>query len=185
LIASESLPARVLPAGLYVAHPYTPYCSTFRYVGRYRYLLTFVTFNRDKAFIDAAAVDLVLAQFRRAGTEKKFEIVVYCAMPDHVHLVVEGLSDASDLKAFVKLAKQYSGFYYAHVNRTKLWQHGINDHIVRDDVDFLDRVRYVVNNPVAAGLAARPEDYPFLGSDRWSIQELIEWCKPRAGGSPA
>ncbi len=162
-----------------MAHPYTPYCPTFNYVGRHRYALTFVTFDRNKAFNEPARVNLVLAQILRAAADKQFEIVVYCAMPDHLHMVVEGLSETSDLKGFAKLAKQYSGFYYARAYaRAKLWQHGANDHIVRDDVDLLDRVRYVVNNPVAAGLVARPEDYPFLGSQRWSMQELIAWCRP-------
>jgi len=165
-----------------VAHPYTPYCSTFSYVGRYRYALTFVTFDRHKAFSEAACVHLVLAQVLRAAAEHQFEVVVYCAMPDHLHLVVEGLAETSHLKRFVKLAKQYSGFYYARAHeRAKLWQHGGNDHIVRDDVDFLDRVRYVVNNPVAAGLVADPRDYRFLGSQRWSMEELIAWCRPRVG----
>jgi REP element-mobilizing transposase RayT len=166
-----------------MAQSYPVHCPTFSYVGTHRYLLTFVTFDRNRIFSNAAAAALALSQIRRAASEKQFDIVVYCAMPDHLHLVVEGLHDTSDLKAFVKLAKQYSGFYYAKANRrAKLWQHGSHDHIVRDDVDFLDRVRYVVNNPVAAGLAARPEDYRLLGSDRWSIPELIEWCKPRIGG---
>jgi hypothetical protein len=98
--------------------------------------------------------------------------------------VVEGRTNNSDLKAFAKLAKQYCGYYYARAHRgAGLWQKGMNDHIIRDDVDLLERVRYVVNNPVAAGLVARPEDYPFLGSQRWSIAELIEWCQRRTKGS--
>jgi REP element-mobilizing transposase RayT len=70
-------------------HPYTTYCPTFGYRGHYRYLLTFVTFDRTKAFV-TAAVTLVLEQFLRTAGEQHFEILVYCFMPDHVHLVVEG-----------------------------------------------------------------------------------------------
>jgi len=119
----------------------------------------------------------VWEQFLRACAEKQFEVLAYCFMPDHVHLVVEGMSDQSNLKLFVKLAKQYSGYYYrrTHPNRT-LWQHGSNDHIVRDDVDLLERTRYVVNNPVAAKLVERPEDYPYLGSQRWTQKELLDYC---------
>jgi putative transposase len=129
-------------------------------------------------FVDASAVDSVLTQFLRACREKQFELIAYCFMPDHVHVIASALADDSDLKAFTKLAKQYSGYYYARSNeRRRLWQHGSNDHIVRDDVDLLDRLRYVVNNPVEAGLVARPEDYPFLGSQRWSRAELVERCR--------
>ena len=168
-----------------VPHAYAPYYSGFSYLGRYRYTLTFVTYDRIRAFTDPAAVALVLAQILRTTTEKGFEIIVWCFMPDHLHLVVEGLADGSDLKAFAKIAKQYSGYYYAQAHgRAKLWQKGVNDYIVRDDVDLLDRVRYVVNNPLAAGLVSRPEDYSFLGSQRWSVEELIAWCRPRVGDPP-
>jgi putative transposase len=161
-----------------MVHPYTPFCPTFDYQGRYTYFLTFVTDARVELFAEAATVDLVLKQFLRASQEKDFELIAYCFMPDHAHIIASGLADESDLKAFTKLAKQYSGYYYARTHdRQRLWQHGSNDHIVREDVDLLRRLRYLVNNPVAAGLVERAEDYPFLGSQRWSRAELVERCK--------
>lgn len=125
-----------------MVHPYTPYCGTFSYVGKHRYLLTLVTFQRNTAFVERDIVCLAWEQMLRACAEKQFEVLAYCFMPDHAHLIAEGMSDQSDLKAFVKLAKQYSGYYYrrAHPKRT-LWQHGGNDHIIRDDVDLLERLR--------------------------------------------
>lgn len=103
-----------------MVHPYTPYCASFSYTGKYRYLLTFVTFARNVLFTEEQAVSLVWEQFLRACAEKQFEVLAYCFMPDHVHLIVEGMSDESDLKLFVKLAKQYSGYYYRRTqpNRT-------------------------------------------------------------------
>jgi len=161
-----------------MVHPYTRFCATFDYVGCYSYFLTFVTVDRQEAFVDAIVVDLVRTQIWRAASEKQFEILVSCFMPDHLHLVVRGLASDSNLKAFVKIAKQYAGFYYAQTHSgRKLWQHGIHDRIVRDEVELLDHVRYVVNNPVAAGLADRPEDYPFLSSQRWLTPELVERCR--------
>jgi hypothetical protein len=35
-------------------------------------------------------------------------------------------------------------------------------------------VAYVLGNPVRAGLCASPEEYPLLGSDRYSIRELAD-----------
>jgi putative transposase len=161
-----------------VTHPYPPYCRTFTYIGRHRYLLTFVTYDRIEAFTSAATVALVWLQFLRAAREIAFEVVAYSFMPDHVHLVVEGTADDSDLKRFAKLAKQSSGYDYARAHAAaRLWQKGKHDHIIRDDADLLDRVRYVVNNPIVAGLVTRPEDYPFTGSQRWSKKELIKWCR--------
>jgi len=38
-------------------------------------------------------------------------------------------------------------------------------------------IGYVVANPVRAGLAAHPRDYPFLGSSKYTIDELLAWCE--------
>jgi REP element-mobilizing transposase RayT len=161
-----------------VAHPYPPYCANFDYIGRYDYLLTFVTFNRNIVFTEARAVDLVLTHLVRAAVEQQFEILVHCFMPDHAHLIVSGMSDASSLKVFAKLGKQYSGYYYRQAHRQRLWQKGIHDRIIRDQVELLDRIRYVVNNPVASGLVRSGDAYPFLGSQRWSVPELIQRLTP-------
>ena len=84
-------------------------------------------------------------------------------MPDHLHLLIQSQAESSDCKAFIRLAKQYSAFYYskAHGGKKKLWQRYGHDHVLRDDENTDDVVRYVVENPVTAGLCARAADYPF------------------------
>jgi putative transposase len=160
-----------------MAHPYPARCPQFDYRGRYRYLLTFSTFERQPRFTSRQIVDLVLPQVLRAAKEKGFEVFAYCFMPDHVHLVVRGVTAMSDFKAFVRAAKQYSGYYFAREIRMQLWQRYCHERIVRHDLDFVRVVRYVVENPVRAGLAQKPEDYPFTGSSRWSTSELVDWCR--------
>jgi hypothetical protein len=34
--------------------------------------------------------------------------------------------------------------------------------------------RYIFENPVRAGLVKNPEDYPFLGSAKYSTREIME-----------
>ena len=161
-----------------MAHPYPHHCPSFDYRGRYRYSLTFPTYERRHAFVDARSVSLVWRQLLRAATEKGFEVIAYCFMPDHLHLVIEGLADDADCKGFVKSAKQYAGYYYARANGgARLWQRYGHDRIIRDDAEFVDIVRHIVANPVQGRLAAEPRQYPFLGSQRWTIDELLEWCQ--------
>jgi REP-associated tyrosine transposase len=158
-------------------HPYPAHCPTFDYIGKHRYFLTFPTFERQPRFADAAAVALVLSHILRAAAALGFEAFAYCFMPDHLHLVVNGLRDNSDLKAFEKAAKQYAGYYYKQSWRMQLWQRYGHDRIIRDDPEFIDCVRYVVENPVKAGLVADARSYPFSGSGRWSLDELVDWCR--------
>jgi putative transposase len=114
------------------------------------------------AFASAAAVDLVLAQILRAANECRFAVLAYCFMPDHLDLLVKGECEASDGKAFIKRAKQYSGYYYSKANDgRKLWQRYGYDQVLRDDEDTVDVVRYILSNPVKAGLCTRITDYPF------------------------
>lgn len=94
-------------------------------------------------------------------------------MPDHAHLLVEGLEERSDLQRFSKLAKQRSGGIHARLTGKRLWQEGYYDRVLREGDDILTLTRYVLNNPIRAGLVANAKDYPHIGSDRWSLTELI------------
>ena len=95
-------------------------------------------------------------------------------MPDHVHFLIVGLNDNSDFKRFCKLAKQRSGSLHARKHGGPLWQEGYYDRVLREGDDSLTIARYLLANPVRAGLVAAPIDYPYLGSDRWTVAELID-----------
>jgi REP element-mobilizing transposase RayT len=90
-----------------------PRIDGFSYVGFYRYFLTFCTFDRRDTFTDIALGQSVVRQFRRTSGRWKFALLAYCLMPDHAHLLVEGTSDTSDLRLFIKSAKQSSGQRFA------------------------------------------------------------------------
>ena len=132
-------------------------------MGPHRYFLTFCTRRRRRIFTTALAVDPVLEQFRKTAATEQFAIIAYCFMPDHVHLLVEGMRDDSDLRRFAKLAKQRSGAAHAISTRERLWQEGYYDHVLRDGENTRGIVRYVLENPVRAGLVLSPSEYPYLG----------------------
>ena len=104
-------------------------------------------------------------------------------MPDHVHLAAAGETEGSDGKAFIRAAKQYSGYYYAQSRKDRLWQRYSHERVIRDDMELALTVGYLVENPVRSGLVAHPRDYPFLGSQRYTKAELLEWCEYRAESS--
>ena len=97
-------------------------------------------------------------------------------MPDHAHLLVEGLSDKSNLRRFVNSAKQHSGYAHGQARRERLWQGGYYDRVLRPSEDPKWVARYILENPVRAGLVESPQDYDFLGSDVWEIQDLLSAC---------
>ncbi len=145
----------------------------FNYLGLHRYSLTFCTDGRQRLFTDAATVELVVQQLRRTANEQKFSVIAYCFMPDHLHLLVEGTSDDSDGRRFIKAFKQYSGYYYSKTRNEKLWQRYGFEHVLRDDETTIEVIKYILGNPVRAGLAATVEDYPFVGSPAHALKDLI------------
>jgi len=148
--------------------------KTFDYIGLHRYFLTFCTHERQKRFVDEQRVDVVREQILRAATDESFAVTAYCFMPDHVHLLVEASSDASNCLRFIKCAKQLSGFHYREHFGERLWQRYGYERTLRSQDATLAVAKYIVENPVRAGLVENPDDYPFSGSERHSMAEILE-----------
>jgi len=157
--------------------------KNFSYVGIYRYSLTFCTNWKRPLFDDAAAVELVLSQFLRIADKEQFAILAYCFMPDHVHVLIEGLSENSDAKKFITKSKQCSAHAYAKRSRARLWQPFGYEHILRDDESAVRAARYIVENPVRAGLVNTVLEYPFAGSQVYDLKELVDSLPETSSGS--
>ena len=123
-------------------------------------------------------MSIVLQQILRASTEQAFEINTYCFMPDHLHLLVAGERQDSDLCAFVSRAKQYSGYNFKRQNGKKLWQRYSYEHTLREDIERAATIRYILNNPLRVGLVCDAAAYPFLGSSRYTVAELVAQALP-------
>jgi len=94
-------------------------------------------------------------------------------MPDHLHLLIEGLCADSDLLRFMKMFRQRSGHSYHARENGRLWQEGFVDTFLRAEEASCDVARYIIANPVRAGLVEDVRDYQYLGSTRYSLEELI------------
>jgi len=146
----------------------------FDYLGLHQYFLTFCTFNRQPHFVESAHVTLVRTQIERAAVDQGMAITAYCYMPDHVHLLVEGQSDNSDCREFISRAKQYSGFHYQATFGKRLWQRYGYERTLRGEEATVSVARYILENPVRAGLVERIDEYTFSGSSVYTIEQLLE-----------
>jgi putative transposase len=157
--------------------------KTFDYLGLYRYFLTFCTYQRRPAFVTVDRVEVVCTQIQRTAAAGRVAVLAYCFMPDHLHLLVQGLTDDADCRRFIARAKQFSGFHYQKVFGQRLWQRYGFERTLREHESTLSVARYILENPVRAGLAKNAADYPFLGSSTHSVVEILEavqiqrnWC---------
>jgi putative transposase len=159
-----------------------PRLSGFSYVGAYQYFLTVCTSGREKCFEDEPAATWMSEQITQFFEARKFAVIAFCVMPDHVHLLLEGTTDDADLRAVMHAWKLRTGFAWKQRRRGRLWQDGYYDHIVRENDSVVGIVRYILNNPFRAGLVADGAAYSFSGSSRFAQEELrdalIDWRPP-------
>ena len=131
------------------------------------------TFRRAACFINDTTIDTVRSELLRTAESYRVEVIAYCFMPDHLHLLVEGISADSDLLKWTKMFRQRSGHSYRELKHDRLWQEGYVDTFLRAEEASLAVARYVVGNPVRAGLCEDVRAYPYLGSSRYTLEELI------------
>jgi putative transposase len=124
-------------------------------------------------FANAGVASHAVATLCNVARREQFAVLAYCFMPDHLHLVVEGTDVHWDLRRFTARAKQQIGFELRAFVGGRLWQDGYYERVLRADEDTNAIVRYVLENPVRAGLARAIGEYPHAGTAVCSVRELI------------
>ena len=99
------------------------------------------------------------------------EAIIYLFMPDHIHLILEGKRETSNVITVVNTFKQSTGFWF-HKNMNNLkWQKDYYDHIIRNTKDIRNQIYYILNNPVRSGIAEVWKDYKYKGSTTYNFDE--------------
>lgn len=76
-------------------------------------------------------------------------------MPDHIHWLMQ-LVGSQTLANVVKTIKSKTTVQLGN----PIWQAGYFDHAIRSVEDIQDIARYIVANPIRAGLVKKVGDYP-------------------------
>ena len=157
----------------------------FEYRGQIRVFLTVSTFERHFAFSDPKVAEHTASQLLQLASAQPVEITAYCFMRDHAHVLLRGQDETADIAAAIAHWKQATGYWYRRLKRQRLWQVNYWDRVLRQRDRSTEVIRYIVSNPLRGGLAERLDDYPFIGSSRFSRSELIRVAEtgrmPRPG----
>ena len=133
-------------------------------IGRYDepnrvYLLTSNTLDRIPIFSDFKLGRLVVQQFRIAQHQGLATSLAWVVMPDHFHWLISlEKGSLADLMRQVK-SKSTRMVNAVSGRQGRLWQPGFHDHAVRRDESLEGIARYIVANPVRAGLVKKCGDY--------------------------
>ncbi|MBT9268224.1 transposase [Pseudomonas sp. MG-9] len=128
-------------------------------VGRV-YLLTAVVEARRPVFSDWRTGRLLVEQMRAADEAGLIESLAWVVMPDHLHWLVElQQGSLAQLMCRVK-SRSCRSVNLMSGSQGGLWQRGYYDRALRRDEDLKAAARYIVMNPLRAGLVQRLGDYP-------------------------
>ena len=119
------------------------------------YHITFTTKNRVPIFKNFLNSRILINIFRQLDKQQYSATLAFVIMPDHVHWLFQ-LGDKHLLHNVIKTAKSKATIQIGQ----QIWQAGYYDHAIRKDEDIAHVARYIIANPVRAGLVKRVGDYP-------------------------
>jgi putative transposase len=144
------------------------------YQGEVAVAFTACVADGQPLFAEAEVVNAFVSQLGASAERNRCSVLIYCFMPDHLHVILQGNEPSADTwKAMVDF-KQQSGFWLRKHRLEVRWQKDFYDHVVRANEDLGAQVRYVANNPVRRGLVQNWEDYPFTGAIGIDVKAVIE-----------
>jgi REP element-mobilizing transposase RayT len=94
------------------------------------------------------------------GSHNFYTLVCCVVMPDHTHIILQP-NEGIELKMIYSGIKGVSArkVNLMRNSRGQIWQHESYDRIIRDGREFRQKVNYLANNPVKAGLVDETQNY--------------------------
>jgi len=91
-------------------------------------------------------------------------------MPDHAHLIYTPLADERGPISIPEIMHAIKSESAHTINRAlqrkgRVWQDESFDHVLRCNENLAEKTRYILQNPVRAGLVLEPRDYRWLWFD--------------------
>jgi putative transposase len=111
----------------------------------------------------AECVTTALQQLQSEGT---IRVRTYTVMANHVHVLLEPKIPIAQVTKLMKGRTAREANRILNLTGARFWQHESFDHWVRDEAERLRIRTYIENNPVAAGLVAKPQDWPWSSASR-------------------
>ena len=118
-------------------------------------------------WLEKAEIAQLVADSLHHRDDTVYELLAYCIMPNHMHVVFRPLPDAdNDTLSVTAIMQSLKGYTAYEANRlldlrAQFWQRESYDHWVRDEKELLRIIRYVISNPVKAGLTDHWQNWPW------------------------
>ena len=120
--------------------------------------------------------------------DKRYKLYAAVVMPDHFHIIIQPITKEKDayysISEIMHSIKSYTSHKINIIRRSnipldqnkskkkdlyptgrkynQIWQHESYDRIIRDEKEFIEKINYVINNPVKKRICDNPENYKWL-----------------------
>jgi len=156
------------------------------------YFFTSVTHNRLKVFRTEKYKELLCDALNEARRSSGMLFFAYVIMPEHFHIVTDGARTPSDSLRYLNgiTARRIIDHLKTHgpeesLNKLRLqtkdadytyslWEHHSDKFLITSESMLMQKVRYIHNNPVEAGLSETPESYRCSSARYWLRKGLLD-----------
>jgi putative transposase len=130
----------------------------FDYSNRAVYITT-DTYEQRPFFISDNRVDKIYEALDEVHPRYDFKVNGFVIMPTHCHFIM--VSQNNDLSDIMHDVKGLAAFKTLDCDLIdgKLWQRGFCDHVIRNRKDLIEKLNYIHQNPIRAGLVKDISDY--------------------------
>lgn len=135
------------------------------------YSVTTICRLRRPIFSDPETVDIVREEIRRLEEDRIVDSFACVIMPDHLHWIFR--LRVGPLACCMRYLKGRSARRIGlQIGKSGgVWQPGDFDHAIRSDESLRRHARYLVENPVRAGLTSSIGEYPHVWC-AWGVENL-------------
>jgi REP element-mobilizing transposase RayT len=121
--------------------------------------ITTDTYKQRSIFVSEDKINKIYEALDEVYPRYDFKINGFVIMPTHCHFIV--VSQNNDLSEIMHDMKGITAFRVLDCNLIdgKLWQRGFYDHVIRNRKDLIEKLNYIHQNPIRAGLVKDISDY--------------------------
>lgn len=117
--------------------------------------------NRQQIFFDEEDYQYFTYLLLKYKMICGYKLYAYCLMGNHIHILIY-ISNDSIETVFKRIGSSFVHWYNIKYDRTgHLFQDRFKSEPVNDSTYFLTVLRYILQNPVAAGFCKSPADYKY------------------------
>lgn len=118
--------------------------------------------DRDKPFADDRVAQMICQNIQFYCDRLAYRLYGYCLMPDHLHVLLSPAESGVETAKWLDSFKSYTTHQWMKLgHKPPLWQRSAHDHVCRDGETVEGVLRYIVENPVRAGLVQQWKDWPW------------------------